>query len=102
MPDELEDFFRCERTPEGWELQVKTIVWQRPDGAYDETWKTFRHWRTEPDPDRLARARASALLAPRFFRRCQFCGERDATGHMVLMDGVSCMGCAEKHLGIVF
>lgn len=102
MSVELDRFFRCERTAAGWEFQVMQISWLRPDGPCEEAWKSYRCWRTEPDAARLAQAKASALLAPRFFRACRFCDRRDATGNMVIQNGASCMDCAEKHLGIIF
>jgi hypothetical protein len=46
MPDQLADFFRCEETADGWDLQLATVTWQ--GHAPELEWSTFRQWKTQP------------------------------------------------------
>lgn len=98
MPDELEDSFQCVENAGRWEFQVGVVTW---DGPYipEMAWKTYRRWSTPPDATRLARARASAISEPRFFRTCKRCSGIKNAGHM--HDQQTCQSCAERYLGIV-
>lgn len=97
MPDELDGYFQCVENADRWEFQVGVVVWV---GAHTPTimWKRYRSWSRQPDAARLARARASAIKEPRFFRNCSICGEIHNTGHM--HDQQTCQGCAERYLGV--
>lgn len=99
MSDELDHFFQCLEIEGGWQFQVGIVVWH-DSHTPALTWKTYRRWRTPPTERRLQKARAAALVNPRFFRRCARCNERHNTGHM--FGHQICNGCAEKHLGIVY
>ena len=99
MSDELDDYFRCVEHAGRWAFQVGVITWNGPD-APEITWKNYRRWRTQPDADRLARARAAALKEARFFGTCAHCGALNNAGHM--FDSDLCQGCAAKSIGIVY
>lgn len=62
-------------------------------------WQKFRSWSISPPPEEIATALAAALVDPKFFLRCDHCGELCNKGYM--HDGHVCMGCAEAHLGVV-
>lgn len=96
--DEFNEFFRCLIVDGQWEFQVGVVGWT---GPHEPTliWKSHRRWRTTPDAERLARARASALGNPRFFRTCTRCGERTNLGHM--HEPEICQACAERYLGVL-
>jgi hypothetical protein len=98
MPDQLADFFRCEETADGWDLQIATVVWEGHTPELE--WTTFRHWKTAPDPARLQKARTTALANSRYFRTCTRCHELNNAGHM--HDKHTCQGCASLHLGVVY
>ena len=97
MPDELEHYFRCMLIADQFEFQVGVVEWHGPYTP-GTSWKTFRTWKTKPDPERLAQARSSALKVPRFFRTCIRCGELTNAGYM--HDSQTCQGCAERYLGV--
>lgn len=98
MPDEIADFFRCVENAEGWTYQVAVVRWPHPHEPVLE-WITYRSWKTQPDADRLQKARASALTRPRFFLTCNMCHRLNNVGHM--HDHHTCQSCAERHLGVV-
>jgi hypothetical protein len=98
MPDQLNDFFQCVKNAGRWEFQVGVVTWDGPHTP-ETSWKSYRSWSTPPDAGRLARARASAIKEPRFFRTCTRCGELKNVGHM--HGEQTCQGCAERSLGIV-
>lgn len=98
MPDELDEFFQCVEKAGCWEFQVGVVKWEEPH-LPGIAWKTYRTWRNQPDAARLARARASALKHPRFFRTCTRCGEINNAGHMD--DQHTCQECAERYPGVV-
>jgi len=98
MPENLDHFFQCVENAGRWEFQVGIVTWPEPHTPSTE-WKTFKSWTTRPDATRLARARASALKSPRFFRTCERCGELHNAGHM--HDRTTCQSCAERYLGII-
>ena len=97
MPDELDEYFQCVENADRWEFQVGVVKWtgHTPHLA----WQTYQSWRTQPNAARLARARASAINEPRFFRTCTLCREIHNAGHM--HDQETCQGCAESYLGVL-
>lgn len=99
MSAELEQYFRCMKTEQGWEFQVGVVTWPEVYTP-DLVWKTFRLWKTQPDASRTGRARAAALRQPRFFCTCLLCHETLNVGHME--DAKTCQSCASRELGVVY
>lgn len=97
MPDELNEYFRCEEQAGTWVFQVGIVNWDCQTPFIK--WQTFRRWKTRPNEARLVKARAAAEANPRMFRRCLLCDEICNAGHMHSDD--TCQGCAERHLGVV-
>lgn len=62
----------------------------------------FQSWPDLPNESQIASARAAVLKDPRFFCVCRLCGETNARGHTIMLDGCVCMSCAEKRLGVLF
>ena len=93
------DFTRIARVDGEIHLQVAVIRWPEPHEPTLE-WTTFRRWKKPPTSQRLADAQQKALMAHRYFRVCQRCGERKNVGHM--HDGTVCQSCAAMSLGIVY
>ena len=98
MPDQLADFFRCEETADGWDLQIATVAWPHPHEPELE-WSTFRQWKTQPNKGDLTEARHAATSDTRYFSACTRCHELTNAGHM--HDAQTCQSCAERHLGVV-
>jgi len=99
MPAELDEYFRCVKTEQGWEFQVGVVTWPE---AHMPTlaWKTFRLWKTQPDASRTCRAQAAVLRQPRFFRTCSSCHEITNAGQMD--DAVTCQSCASREFGVLY
>ena len=98
MPDHLADFFRCQETADGWDLQVATIIWPEVHTPELE-WTSFRQWKSQPNKGDLIEARDAVTSDPRYFRTCSYCHELMNTGHM--SEDHICHSCAERHLGVV-
>ncbi len=98
MQDEIDEFFRCVRTGEGWAFQVGVLTWHGPHTPI-LVWRTFRRWKTMPDKERFDRARRAAKANTRFFRKCARCKRLLNAGHM--HDKDTCDSCAEHYLGVV-
>lgn len=99
MSRELDEFFRCDQTANGWVFLVGVANWEGAH-SYNLEWFPFREWKTAPTKERLSRARSSALAQRRFFRVCSLCHQSTNAGHM--FDEQICQACAQGHLGIVF
>lgn len=98
MPNELDHFFQCAENAGRWEFQVGVLTWEGPHTPRI-VWKTYRSWRSQPNADRLARARAAATKEPSFFRTCSRCRDLKNIGYM--HDQQTCQGCAERYLGVI-
>lgn len=99
MNDYLADFLQLSSDVDGWVFLVGVVRWRGPHAPWVD-WRAFRRWKTMPNEDRLARARAGALRDTRFFRRCTYCETLCNVGHMHERD--ICQSCAERHLGVVY
>jgi len=97
--DLIADFMRTVEMDGEIHLQVAVVDWPQP-GSPTLVWKAFRRWKRWPTPERLAAAQQKALTAPRYFRVCQRCGERNNVGHM--HDRKTCQSCAYRYLGVVY
>ena len=93
------EFMRTVETDDGVLFQIAMVEWDGPHSPI-MTWRTFRCWKRPPTATRLAAAQQKALAAPRFFRICERCGERNLVGHM--HDRHTCQSCAEEYLGVVY
>lgn len=95
----IADFTRTAEVDGEIHLQVAVVDWPDP-GSPALVWKTFRHWKKPPTPERLAAAQQNALMSRQCFRVCQHCGQRNNIGHM--HDDAICQTCAESHLAAVY
>ena len=98
MADDLDTFFQCLPSENGWTFFVAVVEWNGHEPCLD--WKPFRQWVTEPDSKRLQKATAAAKNHPRFFRTCIHCEELCNSGHMHSRD--TCQSCAQREYGILY
>lgn len=96
--EKLNDFFRCEEVDGTWKFQVGLVRWTGPHSP-EIRWMTFHRWETEPNSERLQKAREAALADQRYFQYCARCRELKNAGHM--HNDHTCQSCAERHLGII-
>jgi hypothetical protein len=96
-PNPLNDYFRVRKADRRWFFEVTFVEWPHPYEPL-EVWRQFRVWKTEPTPERLAKARIAATQ--RYFRTCTRCQALCNRGHM--HDLTTCQSCAEKFLGVVY
>ena len=94
----IDDFMRTKSVAGATILQVATVAWSGPHRP-SLRWRKFRTWSSTPDPAEVVAAQTETLANPKFFQRCDRCGERNNIGHM--HDDHTCQGCAERYLGVV-
>lgn len=101
-PEEL----RAEVTAEGIRIDRFGIVWPNP-GAAGPNWtpERFLTWDdlgATNDPDHLVADELREVRRKRIrsYRPCRICHKINPSEWM--LDRNTCMGCAEKHLGVVY
>lgn len=79
-------------------LEIAVVDW--PSVSTPRTrWRKYHSWPTPPSNVEIAIVRANALADPKFFGRCDHCGEVCVVGYM--HDDHTCQGCAERYIDVV-
>ncbi len=93
------EFIRIEKTQNEIQILVHEIRWQGPHTPI-HTWVVGKSLPDTASEAEIEEATAGILEDDGYFRVCNECGERKATGRM--LDESICQGCAQTNHGVVF